>query len=64
MTAQVIKFPRRKRIVIDDYRLTPDQVNALDQWATQTLEEVEAEIMQEEFDNEVARVLRMYGLIP
>jgi hypothetical protein len=60
----VIKFPGRKRIIVDDYRLTPDQAVAVGQWAEQTLEDIEAEIMRDDLDDAIRRVLREEGLIP
>lgn len=59
----VIPFPGRKRIIVEDYRLTPDQVVAVGAWATQTLEEIEAEIMRDDLDDAIRRVLREEGLI-
>jgi hypothetical protein len=59
----VIPFPRRKRIIVDDFRLTPDQAVAVGNWAEQTLEVIEAEIMQDDLDDAIRRVLRQEGLI-
>ena len=62
MTAEIIKFPGRKRINPNEFRITDDRRSNI-RYKQQTLEEIEAEIRRDELDEAIRVILRHEGLI-
>lgn len=62
MSAEIIKFPRRKVIQPVTLRITDQHMLDI-QFKVQTLEEIEAEILRDELYDSIRVVLRQEGLI-